>query len=114
MKKEELKNYLESYNLTYDLEEDYINIYNYCIDYMNDTQDFDIEYLFNDFVTYDTAEEIAKSEIDNGGLIRLYYFLGNANLNNNLFRIDGYGNLEDVCSDDIRNLIDEILETLKD
>lgn len=114
MKKEELKKYLEGYNLTYDLEKDYTNIYNYCIDYMNDAQDWQLEYLFENFITYEKAEDIAKNEIDNGGLIRLYYFLGDANLNNNLFEIDGYGNLKDVYSGDIRNLIDEILEALED
>lgn len=113
MKKEELKNYLENYNLTYDFEEDYNNIYNACVDYMNNSQDWSLEDCFNDWVPYDTAEDIAKGELEKGGLVRLYYFLGNANMNNDLFKIDGYGNLEDITSDDFKYLIDDIIECLE-
>ena len=114
MKKEQLKEYVENYSLTYDYEEDYCNLYNACIDYMNDTQDWCLEEVFNDYITYDTAEEIAKRELEKGGLIRLYYFLGNANLENDMFRIDGYGNLTDFTSNDLETIIDEILARLED
>ena len=114
MTKEELKDFIKNYNIGYDLDNAYIDIYNACIDYMNDSKDWNLEYLFEDYVTYDTAEEIAKQEIEKGGLIRLYYFLGDANLNNSLFRIDGYGNLTDVYQDDLEYLKEEILERLED
>ena len=114
MTKIELKEYLENYSKTYDIEEDYRNIYNACIDYMNDTQDFSLEYIFENIIDYDLAEEIAKNEIDNGGLIRLYYFLGDANLNNSIFKINGYGNLEDFISYDLDLLIDELLNNLEE
>lgn len=113
MKKEELKNYLEGFSFSYDYEEDYSNIYNACTDYMNDTQDFSIEYAFEDVITYDTAEEIAKRELEDGGLIRLYYFLGTANLNNDIFLLDGYGNLQDATKEDLQNIIDTVLEELE-
>ena len=100
----ELKEKIENIEVGYDYEEIYNNLYNTVIDYMNETQDFDFEYLFEDFVDYDTAEDIAKAELERGGLLRLYYFLGSANLNNELFRIDGYGNLTDVYKDDLEYL----------
>ena len=112
--KEELINYLENYTITYDYEEDYTNIYNACIDYMNNTQDFDIEDCFNDIVSYDLAEEQAKYELENGGLVRLYYFLGDANCNNDIFKINGYGNLEDITKDDLEYLKEDILDRLKE
>ena len=114
MKKEELIKKIEDTEITYDYDETYTNLYNTCIDYMNDTQDWSLEYLFEDFIDYETAEIYAKQQLEDGGLIRLYYFLGDANLNNDLFKINGYGNLTDVYKDDLEWLKDEILNTLKD
>ena len=117
MTKEELKEIINNIDLDdyhKDDEELYRELYNNTIDYMNDTGDYSMEYLFEDFVDYDTAEEIAKHEMEEGGLVRLYYFLGDANPNYNLFRINGYGNLENAYRDDLRYLKDEILDEIKD
>ena len=114
MTKKDLKEKVENIEITYDYEDTYTNLYNTCIDYMNDTQDWSLEYLFENFITYDTAEYIARNELENGGLIRLYYFLGNANLNNDLFRVDGYGNLTDVFKEDLEDLKQEILDELEE
>ena len=40
--------------------------------------------------------------------------MGDANLNNEIFKIDGYGNLTDANIDDFKNLKDEILENIND
>ena len=116
MKKEleKLKEKIESIEVTYDYLATYSNLYNVCIDFMNYTQDFDFEDLFEDFVDYDLAEERAKWELENGGLVRLYYFLGNANCNNDMFRIDGYGNLQDIQKEDLDFLKEEILDRIND
>ena len=115
MKKiEELKKEIEKIDVSYDYEQTFNNLYNACIDYMNDTQTWDFEYLFEDIFSYDTAEEIAKNEIEQGGLIRLYYFLGDANLNHDLFKLDGYGNLEDITKEDLNNLKEEILNKINE
>lgn len=112
MKLEELKNKIEEIEITYDYDETYNNLYNTIIDYMNDTQDWSFEYIFEDIISYDVAEDIAKNELENGGLIRLYYFLGDANLNNELFRIDGYGNLTDINREDLEDIKERILDEI--
>ena len=115
MKKlKELKERIENVEINYNYEESYTNLYNTVIDYMNDTQDFDLEYLFEDFINYETAEEIAKNELNNGGLLRLNYYLGDTNLNDEIFKLDGYGNLENITIDDLNNLKDEIIENIND
>lgn len=117
MNKKELLDILKHYDWSYtngkSLEEMYNEIYNRCVDYMNDTQDWSIEEHFNDFLDYEAAEEMAKHELENGGLVRLYYFLGNANCNNDIFKIDGYGNLEDVTQEDLKFLVTDIIDTLE-
>ena len=110
---QELKKEIENIDITYDYEETYSKLYNTVIDYENDTQTWDFDYIFEDMIDYDTAEEMAKHELENGGLIRLYYFLGNANLNNTLFELDGYGNLEDITNDNLEYIKNEILDNIE-
>lgn len=114
----ELKEKIENIESSYDYDNYYTELYNTTVDYMNETQDWDFEYLFEDIISYDVAEDIAKNEIENSGLIRLYYFLGDANLNHDIFRINGYGNLTDINKDDLdfikEGIIDLIDEKLKE
>lgn len=114
MNKRELKEKIENIEITYNYEESYNNLYNTCIDYMNETQDFELDYLFQDYISYELAEEITKQEIENGGLERLRYFLGNTDLFADIFKIDGYGNLENIDKDHLEMLKDEIIENLKE
>ena len=62
MNLQEFKKQIENIKISYDYdyEEIYSSLYNICIDYMNDTQDFDFEYLFNEIIDYELAEERAK------------------------------------------------------
>lgn len=108
----ELKERIEKIESSYDYEEYYRELYNTTINYMNDTQEFDFEYLFEDIIDYDSAEDYAKQELENGGLVRLYYFLGDANLNKNIFKIDGYGNLTDINKDDLDYIKEELLNEI--
>lgn len=107
-----LKERVESIEITYDYEEVYCDLKNAVIDYMNDTQDWDFETIGEDIIDYDFAEEQAKHELENGGLLRLYYYLGDANLNSELFKINGYGNLENVYIEDLQYMKEEILDMI--
>lgn len=109
-----LKERVESIEITYDYEEAYCDLKNAVTDYMNDTQDWDFETIGEDIIDYDFAEEQTKYELENGGLLRLYYYLGNANLNSNLFKINGYGNLESVYEEDLQYIKEEILDMIND
>lgn len=108
----ELKDKIEKIEITYNYDKCYGELYNACIDYMNETQNFDLDYLFEEFVDYETAEERAKYELENG-LERLYYFLGDTKISNNiLFRINVYGNLENISKEDLEMLKEEILNNI--
>lgn len=110
----ELKERVENIEITYDYEDTYYNLRNTIIDYMNETQNFDFDYIGENIIDYELAKEQAKYELEQGGLIRLYYFLGDANLNNNLFKVDGYGNLEDIDISDLEYMKEEILDLIND
>lgn len=106
---------IESIEIDYDYELEYNTLYNYVIDYMNETQDFRLEYIFEDYIDYDTAEDMAKHELETGGLSRLHFFLGNARVwgADSLFRIDGYGNLTNVDKEDVEMIKDQLTEDIK-
>lgn len=110
----ELKEKIENIEITYDYEKSYTDLYNTVIDYMNETQDSDFEYLFDDIIDYEMAEERAKYELESGGLVRLYYFLGDVNCNNDIFKIDGYGNLAEIHIDDLEDLKQEIIDKINE
>lgn len=110
----EFKQKIENIDITYDYEKTYNNLYNAYIDYEDETNDYNFEYLFEDIINYDMAKELARDELDQGGLIRLSYFLGDTNLNRDLFRIDGYGNLTDIEIEDLKNLKQEILDKIEE
>lgn len=115
MNLKELKEKIENINMGYDYEQNYCDLYNAVVDYENETQHFfGLTDLFNDFITYDLAEELAKNELERNGLLRLYYFLGDANLNYDIFKLNAYGNLQDINIDDFNCLKEEIIDKIND
>ena len=113
---QELKEQIENIDFSKSDEEIYCDLRNTVTDYENDAQEFDFEYIFEDanIMSYDEAEEYAKSEMELGGLIRMYYFLGDATFSTDLLRIDAYGNLQDCYQIDLENLQYEILSAIND
>lgn len=109
-KLEEVKN-----NLSYDNEKNYVNMINTMIDYDNEAQD--------DLYLYDTAQELVEFvndeilkyliEKNSDSLSRLRYFINNTD-DDNIYKLDGYGNLENVDIDDFEFCIDEIITKLKE
>lgn len=113
-KLKELKEIIENIKSDYDYDTYYTELRNATIDYMNNSQDWDFDSVFDDIIDYEIAEDIAKHELETGGLIRLYYFLGDANLNNDIFRIDGYGNLTDISKDDLDYIKEQIIDLINE
>ena len=111
-KLKELKERIENIEITYDYDTTYTELLNATIDYQNETQDWCFEGCFEDIIDYEIAEQQAEHELKEGGLARLYYFLGDADCNNDIFRIDGYGNLTDVDKNDLEYIKEEILDII--
>lgn len=111
----EFKNKIEKIEVTYDYDQTYTDLLNACIDFQNETQCWEFESIFDEIVDYELAEERAKYELENNGLIRLYYFLGDTIIyGNEVFRINAYGNLENINKDDLENLKQEILDKIEE
>lgn len=113
-KLKEFKEKIENIESSYDYDNYYTELRNTVIDYENETKDWDFDSYFDDIVDYELAEECAKQQLETGGLVRLYYFMGDANFNNSIFRIDGYGNLSDIDKDDLDYIKEQILDEINE
>lgn len=97
----DLKERLESY---WDLEGYFCELYNIL-------SDFDGEDMLYDYIRVEDAEEMAKEQLETGWLARLYYFMGDVNWNCiDLVHLDGYGNCEEATSDDLIDIIDDVID----
>jgi len=67
-----------------------------------------LEDRVDDIVDTEYLDEMVKSEAE-GGWQRVFFFLHNINyMNADYFRLDGYGNVADLSSDDFKTYKDDI------
>lgn len=110
----EIKQGLNASIPQYTYEEAYNEIYNTVADFDGNEN---LEGALFDFgiVDYDTAEDMAKQRLNDGGLSSVICFLAGVNyLNDDIYMLDGYANLQNVKYSDFVDLIDELLDNLKD
>lgn len=109
---------LKNIEMTHDNETNYTNLYNFITDFEEVTEICDLEEtdFYNNVITFDTLEEMAKRELETGGLERLYYFLPkeyNPYLDN-IFYINVYGNVENITSELMGTFKEELIEYIED
>ena len=106
--------------LSYDNGENYKNMINTLIDYDNEAQDnlylYDtIQEMYNfvddELLTYHI--ENIKDSYGYYDLARLKIFINNT-YDDGIYHLDGYGNLENVTTEDISYCIDEAIEKLEE
>ncbi len=99
-------------NLGYDMEENYCHIWNACAEFDNNhSGSYITDKITNyDFVTEDLLEYIVKENATD--LPRLRCFINNT-YEDNIYMLDGYGNLRNVDNGDFENLIDDIIGDLQ-
>lgn len=83
------------------------NAYNKAIEALCD---YDSEHGGIDIISYDIAEELVKQELDKGGLIRLKFFIGDINLTDDYYYMDGYGNLQNITRDWLIMQLEDVIE----
>lgn len=112
--KKQFINFLKSYNINYYKEDCYNDLVNKHIDYIDNTGDYSNQYLFENFITSELVEKKIIEDLQNGdGLLRLYHFLDDVRLNEEIYKLNGYGNLENALVEDLKNLRDDLLKNLE-
>ncbi len=98
----------------YEYDRKYSDIYNACVDLDNNYNDIYLcDYIQEqNFVNEDEVEEFLIRE-NSDSLARLRCFMGDT-YDDTLYRINGYGNLENVDNDDLNCLCDELIEQIED
>ncbi|MBO5046126.1 MAG: hypothetical protein J6C93_04565 [Clostridia bacterium] len=83
-------------------------MYNRCREYDDETREDVCDMIDRyDFVYDETLEFIVRENADD--FARLFYFMkGVEHINNDIYILDGYGNLRNVDKGDFENLIDDI------
>ncbi len=101
-------------NLSYDYRKDYSQIYNACVEIDNKYQQspYLTDYIsYQDFVDEESLDYLiqqADNDID-----RLRCFIGDT-YSADIYKLDGYGNLQNVDSDDLKMLCDDLIEMVRD
>lgn len=100
------------FRLYTDMNSNYSEIWNACAKYDNNHSGSYITDKINeyDFVTEDLLEYIVKENATD--LSRLRCFINNT-YDDNIYMLDGYGNLKNVDISDFENLIDDIVSDLQ-
>ena len=114
MNKKDLKKKIEEIEINYNFEQVYCDLRNACIDYMNETQDWDLDYAFDEFVDEEILKEMVKYKIDKEGLWSVVNLLAGISNYNGIYRIDAYGYGHDIDKDDLECLKEDILDRIGD
>ena len=87
-------------------EDEYKKIYNAC-----SADDDILDYLEEqNYVTSDDEDMVISENSDS--IDRLRYFIGDT-YSADIYRIDGYGNLENITSEDLKDLCDDLFAQLR-
>ena len=111
----EIKEEIEDIDLTNSSEYLFEKLYEIADDNSDFQEAVENRGIFDDFIDRDTLEEMAKHELNEGGLDRLYAFMPeDYGPSHDYFRIDGYGNCQNIDTADIENLKSELLDCAED
>lgn len=112
-KLEELKS-----NFSYDMEENYKNMVNIMIDYDNEAQDdlylYDTTLQLIEFVDEETFKYYIEYQFKEFGMCRAPYIFRSLEYSDSIYKIDAYGNLQNVDTEDFTYCIDEAIKKLSE
>ena len=113
-KLKELKERIEEIEISYDYEGTYCDLINATIDYQNETQTWDFEYIFEDYCD----DEILKYQIEYNlkecGVWAVRNLLDDIKDECGIYRIDAYGYGHDITYEDLQDIKTKILETIEE
>lgn len=111
---EQLKKEIEKIEIGYDLEEIYCNLINATIDYQNETQTWDFEGIFEDYVD----DEILKGQVEYNlkkfGVWAVKNLLDDIKDECGIYKIDAYGYGHDITVEDLKDIKAQILDVIND
>ena len=88
---------------------DFWELYNLTVNDVNGAEE-----LFEDYIDIDVLEDWTMHELKEYGVERLQYFLPERISYEDVFRVDGYGNIQNVDSSDLDYVKEELIKLIKE
>lgn len=111
---EQLKKEIENIEIDYDLEKTYCCLINATIDYQNETQTWDFEGIFEDYIDEELLEYAVKDNLERFGVWAVRNLLADIKEECGIYRIDAYGYGHDITIGDLKDIKGQILDTIND
>ena len=100
-------------NLSYDYQKNYTEIYNACVDIDNEYGNMYLCDHIHDYGLLDEDDIQYWLERNNNDLDRLRFFIGDT-YSSDMYRLNAYGNLENIGIDDFKDLCDELIDVVRE
>lgn len=117
MKKErlkQLKKEIENIEIGYNLEETYCNLINATIDYQNETQTWDFEGIFEDYIDDEILKYQVEYNLKEFGVWAVKNLLDDIKDERGIYKIDVYGYGHDITIEDLKDIKAQILDIIDD
>lgn len=111
---EQLKKEVENIEIGYNLEETYCNLINATIEYQNETQTWDFEGIFEDYIDDELLEYQVEYNLKNFGVWAVKNLLDDIKDECGIYKIDAYGYGHDITIEDLKYIKEQILDVLDD
>ena len=111
---EQLKKEIEKIEIGYDLEETYSNLINATIDYQNETQDWDFEDIFEDYIDDELLKAQVEYNLKKFGVWAVKNLLDDIKDECGIYKIDAYGYGHDITVEDLKDIKAQILDVIDD
>lgn len=111
---EELKKQVENIEISYNLENVYCDLINATIDYQNDTQTWDFEYIFEEYIDDEQLKYAVEDNLERFGVWAVRNLLDDIKDENGIYKIDVYGYGHDITSSDLEDIKEEILDKINE
>lgn len=111
---EQLKKEIENIEIDYDLEKTYCNLINATIDYQNETQTWDFESIFEDYIDDEILEYVVKDNLERFGVWAVKNLLDDIKDECGIYKIDVYGYGHDITIEDLEDIKEQILDVIND
>lgn len=108
----QLRKEIEKIDITYDYEETFCNLANATIDYQNDTQTWDFEYIFEEYIDDEILKYEVECNLKEHGVWAVRNLLDDIKEECGIYKIDAYGYGHDITKEDLENIKEEILEVI--
>lgn len=111
---EQLKKEIENIEIGYDLEETYCNLINATIDYQNETQTWKFESIFEEYIDDELLKYQVEYNLKEFGVWAVRNLLDDIKDECGIYKIDAYGYGHDITIEDLKDIKEQILDTIND